>query len=75
MELHHLVLQLRTLPGHQAQLLDVGGAVGLGVVLAQLGLGGVGAQQGEGDEGAGQHAAQDVLPQLETQIVPSGEQC
>lgn len=70
-QLHHFVLQFLGLTLGHFHVLSVFIAVHLWVVLTQLRLQGVGAQQGQGDEGTGKSALQDVLPQLETQVVPS----
>ena len=73
-QLHHFVLQLLRLTLGHFHLLGVFAAVHLGVILSQLRLQGVRTQQGQCDEGAGKSALQDVLPQLETQIVPAMQQ-
>lgn len=71
MKLHDFLLQLLGLSWDELELLGIVSAVHLGVVLAQLRLQGVRSQQGQGHERAGQVAVLDVLPQLQTQVVPA----
>lgn len=70
MQLHHPLLQLSRLIGRKAEIADVVGTVLVVVVVAELGLDGVGAQQSVRDEGARKPSRQDVVPQLQTQVVP-----
>lgn len=70
MQLHHPLLQLSRLIGRKAEIADVVGTVLVVVVVPELGLDGVGAQQSVRDEGARKPSRQDVVPQLQTQVVP-----
>ena len=74
MQLHHSLLQLTCLVWREAEVVDVVGAVLLGLVVPQFGLDSVGAQEGVGDKRAGQTAGQDVVPQLQAQVVPEETQ-
>lgn len=69
MKLHHPLLQLASLIGGEAEIIDIVWAVVVLVVVSQLSLNGVGAQQGMSDERARQSAWQHVIPQLQTQVV------
>lgn len=69
-QLHHSLLQLAGLAGSEVEVVDVVGAVLFRLIVAELSLNGVGAQKGVGDKGTRKTPRQDVIPQLQTQVVP-----
>ena len=73
-KLHHSLLQLTCLVGGKSEVVNVVGAVFLGLVVSQFGLDSVGAQKSVGDKWAGETSGQDVVPQLQAQVVPGETQ-